>query len=157
VRQAIQAAGEKMRREIVDLGCGIAAEHDEMLRAYCAGQQFRFDILMDIGGFRDLHRHRRVFRSARDSRPNTDTTYLPNSKPPGAASYDAAMKQARPPSISSRGGREMKPPRMHSTQSRWAIANERSSKWTSPRWSTFPNFAPARRTYLLSQRGVCDV
>jgi thymidylate synthase ThyX len=30
-----------------------------MLRAFCAGQQFRFDILMDVGGFRDMHRHRR--------------------------------------------------------------------------------------------------
>jgi thymidylate synthase ThyX len=30
-----------------------------MLRAFRAGQQFRFDILMDIGGFRDMHRHRR--------------------------------------------------------------------------------------------------
>src|SRR5262249_12142478 len=30
-----------------------------MMRAYCSGQQFRFDILMDIGGFRDMHRHRR--------------------------------------------------------------------------------------------------
>jgi len=48
VRQAIQAAGEKMRREIVDLGLRHRGEHDEMLRAYCAGQQFRFDILMDI-------------------------------------------------------------------------------------------------------------
>jgi thymidylate synthase ThyX len=30
-----------------------------MLRSFSAGQQFRFDILMDIGGFRDMHRHRR--------------------------------------------------------------------------------------------------
>jgi thymidylate synthase ThyX len=30
-----------------------------VLRPFCAGQQFRFDILMDIGGFRDMHRHRR--------------------------------------------------------------------------------------------------
>jgi thymidylate synthase ThyX len=30
-----------------------------MQRAFRAGQQFRFDILMDIGGFRDMHRHRR--------------------------------------------------------------------------------------------------
>ena len=29
----------------------------------------RFDILMDIGGFRDMHRHRRAHRSSRDSRP----------------------------------------------------------------------------------------
>jgi thymidylate synthase ThyX len=33
-----------------------------MQRAFCAGQQFRFDILMDIGGFRDMHRHRRCIQ-----------------------------------------------------------------------------------------------
>ena len=33
-----------------------------MLRPFCAGQQFRFDILMDIGGFRDMHRHRRCIQ-----------------------------------------------------------------------------------------------
>ena len=59
VRQAVQAAGEKMRREIIDMGLRHRGKHDEILRSFCAGQQFRFDILMDIGGFRDLHRHRR--------------------------------------------------------------------------------------------------
>ena len=33
--------------------------HDEALRAFHAGAALRFDILMDIGGFRDMHRHRR--------------------------------------------------------------------------------------------------
>jgi Thymidylate synthase complementing protein len=33
-----------------------------MLRAFRAGQQFRFDILMDTGGFRDMHRHRRCIQ-----------------------------------------------------------------------------------------------
>jgi hypothetical protein len=30
-----------------------------LLRAFSAGHGFRFDILMGIGGFRDMHRHRR--------------------------------------------------------------------------------------------------
>jgi thymidylate synthase ThyX len=62
IRQAVQAAGEAIRREIIDLGLRHRGSHDEMLRAYCAGQQFRFDILMDIGGFRDMHRHRRCIQ-----------------------------------------------------------------------------------------------
>jgi thymidylate synthase ThyX len=62
IRQAVQAAGEAIRREIIDLGLRNRGRHDEMLRAFCAGQQFRFDILMDIGGFRDLHRHRRCIQ-----------------------------------------------------------------------------------------------
>jgi thymidylate synthase ThyX len=62
IRQAVQAAGEAIRREIIDLGLRSRGRHDEMLRAFCAGQQFRFDILMDIGGFRDMHRHRRCIQ-----------------------------------------------------------------------------------------------
>jgi thymidylate synthase ThyX len=62
IRLAVQAAGEAIRREIIDLGLSHRGRHDEMLRAFCAGQQFRFDILMDIGGFRDMHRHRRCIQ-----------------------------------------------------------------------------------------------
>ena len=36
--------------------------HDELLREFSAGQGLRFDILMDIGGFRDMHRHRRCIQ-----------------------------------------------------------------------------------------------
>jgi len=59
LRQVVEDIGESRRREIIDLGQRHRGKHDEMLRAFCAGQQFRFDILMDIGGFRDMHRHRR--------------------------------------------------------------------------------------------------
>jgi len=45
--------------EIVELGFRHRGKHDEALRAFHAGAALRFDILMDIGGFRDLHRHRR--------------------------------------------------------------------------------------------------
>jgi thymidylate synthase ThyX len=45
--------------EIVELGLRHRAKHDEALRAFRAGAALRFDILMDIGGFRDMHRHRR--------------------------------------------------------------------------------------------------
>jgi thymidylate synthase ThyX len=62
IRQAIQGAGEQIRREIIDLGLRHRGKHDEMPRAFCAGQQFRFDILMDAGGFRDMHRHRRCIQ-----------------------------------------------------------------------------------------------
>jgi thymidylate synthase ThyX len=62
VRQAVQVAGERRRREIIDIGLRHRGKHDEMLRAFRAGQQFRFDILMDTGGFRDMHRHRRCIQ-----------------------------------------------------------------------------------------------
>jgi thymidylate synthase ThyX len=59
VREAVRAAGDTKRREIIDLGLRHRGKHDELLRNFQAGQAFRFDILMDIGGFRDMHRHRR--------------------------------------------------------------------------------------------------
>jgi len=62
IRMAVEAAGEAIRREIVDIGLRHRGHHDEMPRAFRAGQQFRFDILMDIGGFRDMHRHRRCIQ-----------------------------------------------------------------------------------------------
>ena len=45
--------------EIIELGIRHRGRHDEALRAFHAGATLRFDILMDIGGFRDMHRHRR--------------------------------------------------------------------------------------------------
>ena len=62
VREAITSIGETRRREIIDAGLQHRGRHDEMLRAFRAGQAFRFDILMDIGGFRDMHRHRRCIQ-----------------------------------------------------------------------------------------------
>lgn len=45
--------------EIIEVGLKHRGRHDEALRAFHAGAALRFDILMDIGGFRDMHRHRR--------------------------------------------------------------------------------------------------
>lgn len=59
IRERVESLDSSRRNEIIDLGLRHRGRHDEMLRAYCAGQKFRFDILMDIGGFRDMHRHRR--------------------------------------------------------------------------------------------------
>jgi thymidylate synthase ThyX len=50
------------RNEIIALGARHRGRHDELLRAFSAGQGLRFDILMDIGGFRDMHRHRRCIQ-----------------------------------------------------------------------------------------------
>ena len=59
IRDLLADLGIKLQREIIDLGVRHRGRHDELLRAFSGGQQFRFDILMDVGGFRDMHRHRR--------------------------------------------------------------------------------------------------
>jgi thymidylate synthase ThyX len=48
--------------EICTLGAKHRGRHDELLRAFSSGHSLRFDILMDIGGFRDMHRHRRCIQ-----------------------------------------------------------------------------------------------
>ena len=45
--------------QLIQLGIKHRGKHDELLRAFHAGAALRFDLLMDIGGFRDMHRHRR--------------------------------------------------------------------------------------------------
>jgi len=52
--------------EIIELGLKHRGRHDETLRAFHAGAAIRFDILMDIGGFRDFHRHRRCTQIIQD-------------------------------------------------------------------------------------------
>ncbi|HEY0163237.1 MAG TPA: FAD-dependent thymidylate synthase [Edaphobacter sp.] len=59
LRANVAALTEARRDELIALGTKHRGRHDELLRAFSAGQGFRFDILMDIGGFRDMHRHRR--------------------------------------------------------------------------------------------------
>ncbi len=66
IRRKVVALSAKQREEIVDLGTKHRGKHDELLRAFCCGQKFRFDILMDVGGFRDLHRHRRCVQLHQD-------------------------------------------------------------------------------------------
>ena len=59
LRDQVAALEAPARDEIVDLGLRERGRHDELLREFTAGHRMRFDILMDIGGFRDMHRHRR--------------------------------------------------------------------------------------------------
>jgi thymidylate synthase ThyX len=59
IRDLVAALPEARVAEIVELGLRHRGKHDEALRAFHAGAALRFDILMDIGGFRDMHRHRR--------------------------------------------------------------------------------------------------
>ncbi len=59
IRDLVAALPESRINEIIELGLRHRGRHDEALRAFHAGAALRFDILMDIGGFRDMHRHRR--------------------------------------------------------------------------------------------------
>jgi thymidylate synthase ThyX len=47
------------RREVLDVALKNRDRRDEMLREFRGGYGYIFDIVTDIGGYRDLHRHRR--------------------------------------------------------------------------------------------------
>ena len=96
VRRKVQDLSPKMRQEIVDIAAvRLRGRHDELLRAFSAGQKFRFDILQDIGGFRDMHRHRRCVQIHQEF-----TAVHGYDTPEDIVSaglqdrYDAAMKRA---------------------------------------------------------------
>jgi thymidylate synthase ThyX len=82
------------RQEVIDLALRSRTRRDELLRNFRGGL-YAYDILMDIGAYRDLHRHRRCqqFRQAYSGRLGYDT--------PAALSgagvqdyYEKAMRQA---------------------------------------------------------------
>jgi thymidylate synthase ThyX len=62
IRERVESLPQAEREDIIDLGLRHRGRHDELARAFCSGQRFRFDILMDLGGFRDMHRHRRCIQ-----------------------------------------------------------------------------------------------
>ena len=96
VREVVEALPESQRRELIEMGLQHRGRHDEVSRAFCAGQHFRFDVLMDIGGFRDMHRHRRCVQIVQgyttahgyDAPPEIDSAGL-------TVRYDSVMARAR--------------------------------------------------------------
>jgi thymidylate synthase ThyX len=96
IRGVVASMTDSQRSEIVDLGLRHRGRFDEVARTYCSGQKFRFDILMDIGGFRDMHRHRRCVqivqkyttRHGFDRTDEMEAAHL-------SSRYDTAMTRAR--------------------------------------------------------------
>ena len=90
------AAGwsEARRREVLDVAVRSRGRRDDLLRSF-RGSPYAFDIAMDIGAYRDLHRHRRChqFRQAYDGRLGYDTP--PAISQAGAMeTYETAMRSA---------------------------------------------------------------
>lgn len=63
IQEHVCALDATRRDELLLLGTRHRGRHDELSRAFSSGYQLRFDILMDIGGFRDMHRHRRCVQT----------------------------------------------------------------------------------------------
>ena len=95
ITERVQSLSATQRAEIIDLGLRHRGQHDEPLRSYHSGQQFKFDILMDVGGFRDMHRHRRCTQIEQGFTCLHGYDTPPEIKNAGLeSSYQQAMKRA---------------------------------------------------------------
>src|SRR5579884_1356390 len=81
------------RNEVIDLALRSRGRRDDLLREFRGGP-YVFDIVMDIGAYRDLHRHRRCqqFRQAYSGRLGFDTPE-PLKEAGGAGPYEAVMSE----------------------------------------------------------------
>ncbi len=85
---------ERQRAEVIDVALAGRAARDEMAAGFRGGL-YAYDMVIDIGAYRDLHRHRRCqkFRQAYAGALGYDTPRL--AVDAGAAeTYDSAMRQA---------------------------------------------------------------
>jgi thymidylate synthase ThyX len=100
LQRTVASLSAQQIAELIALGTKHRGRHDELPRTFSAGQSFKFDIFMDIGGFRDMHRHRRCVQLIQDY---TDLHGYEDPTCPGqptlaeaglAATYAAAMDAA---------------------------------------------------------------
>lgn len=93
---AVRGWTEKDKQEVVEVGLRWRGSHDELLKEFRCGYGFIFDILMDLGGWRDLHRHRRCQQVRQDFTTIHGYETPSALKEAGAeASYRAAMDEVK--------------------------------------------------------------
>lgn len=85
---------ESRRREVIDTAVQSRTRRDELLRGF-RGSRYAYDIVMDIGAYRDLHRHRRCqqYRQAYSGRLGFETPEAIGAAGV-VAEYVGAMSQA---------------------------------------------------------------
>jgi thymidylate synthase ThyX len=85
---------ERRRAEVMDVALGSRARRDEILAGFRGGL-YAYDFVMDIGAYRDLHRHRRCqkFRQAYSGNLGFDSPKLVAESGAGEL-YDSAMGAA---------------------------------------------------------------
>ncbi len=69
VQAAVRTMSDELKRDILEAAVRHRGRHDELPRELQSGYAFKFDILMDFGSFRDLHRHRRCVQIVQEPTP----------------------------------------------------------------------------------------
>ncbi|MDP3970200.1 MAG: FAD-dependent thymidylate synthase [bacterium] len=65
IRKQVNSWSRKKQNEVYEVGVRKRGKHDELLKVLDT-QSITFDLLMDVGSYRDLHRHRRTVQIAQD-------------------------------------------------------------------------------------------
>jgi hypothetical protein len=82
------------RAEVIDVALRSRTKHDDLLREFRGGL-YVFDIVMDIGAYRDLHRHRRCQQFRQEYTGKLGYSTPPSIGPSGlAGEYQAAIDSA---------------------------------------------------------------
>ncbi|MGH6892737.1 MAG: FAD-dependent thymidylate synthase [Dongiaceae bacterium] len=59
ILEVVRAWSEKQKQDCIEIALRTRGPYDELIKEFRSGYAFLFDIVMDIGGWRDMHRHRR--------------------------------------------------------------------------------------------------
>ena len=119
----------RQRAEVIDVALRSRTRRDELLASFRGGL-YVYDIVMDIGAYRDLHRHRRCqqFRQAYSGDLGFDTPAL-MAQAGATEFYERAMQQAL-------DAMHRCPRRARITCCRSERARAFCSRWISPRRNT---------------------
>lgn len=66
IQALVRGLSEADRRALIEASLADRGPHDELLREHQSGYGLKFDLLLDLGAFRDLHRHRRCIQIIQD-------------------------------------------------------------------------------------------
>jgi thymidylate synthase ThyX len=69
IQDFVTTLPESDRRAVLDAALDGRGKHDHLLREHRAGYPLTFELTMDVGAFRDMHRHRRCIQVVRDPDP----------------------------------------------------------------------------------------
>jgi hypothetical protein len=95
IQSATRSLSSAQKTGILDAAFASRGAHDEPLPELRVGYPFKFDILMDVGGFRDLHRHRRCVQICQELTPAHGYETPPDIRQTGLGDrYDSILGQS---------------------------------------------------------------
>jgi thymidylate synthase ThyX len=97
--ETVEGWSRARKMEVLDVALKSRGSRDDLVRGFRGGQ-YCFDMVIDVGAWRDLHRHRRChqYRQAYTGRHGyevPDLTHLAGSEPAYRAAMDAALEAMR--------------------------------------------------------------